>query len=219
MTAKISAEALSLVTANETLAQIATSAKPQISDLEMQQAVRTLLIGLGEDPDREGLIDTPKRVVKALKFLTSGYHQSLDELLNGAIFHEDTNEMVLVRDIDLFSSCEHHILPILGRAHIAYIPNGKVIGLSKLARIAEMYARRLQVQERLTAQIAEALQGLLQPQGVAVVVEATHMCMVMRGVQKPGSWTVTSAMRGCFAEDARTRQEFMNLIRHTPQFH
>jgi len=190
-----------------------------VSEAEMQQAVRTLLLGMGEDPDREGLRDTPKRVVKALKFLTSGYHQSLDELLNGAIFHEETNEMVLVRDIDLFSSCEHHILPILGRAHVAYIPNGKVIGLSKIARICEMYGRRLQVQERLTAQIADALQGLLKPQGVAVVVEATHMCMVMRGVQKPGSWTVTSSMQGVFAEDAKTRQEFMNLIRHDRCFH
>ncbi|MUL37877.1 GTP cyclohydrolase I FolE [Gloeocapsopsis dulcis] len=198
---------------------ISTEAKSPVSEAEMQQAVRTLLLGMGEDPDREGLRDTPKRVVKALKFLTSGYHQSLDELLNGAVFHEDANEMVLVRDIDLFSSCEHHILPILGRAHVAYIPDGKVIGLSKVARICEMYARRLQVQERLTAQIAEALQGLLQPQGVAVVVEATHMCMVMRGVQKPGSWTVTSAMKGAFANDARTRQEFMSLIRHAPAFH
>ncbi len=196
-----------------------TKAEPPVSDQEMEQAVRTLLLGLGEDPNREGLIDTPKRVVKALKFLTSGYHQSLDELLNGAVFHENTDEMVLVRDIDLFSSCEHHILPILGRAHVAYIPNGKVIGLSKIARICEMYARRLQVQERLTAQIADAVEGLLKPQGVAVVVEASHMCMVMRGVQKPGSWTTTSAMRGVFAEDSKTRQEFMSLIRHSPSFH
>lgn len=198
---------------------IRTASHPPVSEEEMQQAVRTLLLGLGEDPDREGLRDTPKRVVKALQFLTSGYQQSLDELLNGAVFHENANEMVLVRDIDLFSSCEHHILPILGRAHVAYIPNGKVIGLSKIARICEMYARRLQVQERLTQQIADALQGLLQPQGVAVVVEATHMCMVMRGVQKPGSWTVTSSMQGVFADDARTRQEFMDLIRHSPSFH
>lgn len=193
-----------------------TSAQSPVSEAEMIQAVRTLLIGLGEDPDREGLLDTPKRVVKSLKFLTSGYQQSLDELLNGAVFTEDTHEMVLVRNIDLFSSCEHHILPILGRAHVAYIPNGKVIGLSKIARICEMYSRRLQVQERLTAQIADALQGILKPQGVAVVVEATHMCMVMRGVQKPGSWTATSAMRGVFADDARTRQEFMSLIQHSP---
>jgi GTP cyclohydrolase IA len=191
----------------------------QVSEQEMIQAVRTLLLGLGENPDREGLKDTPKRVVKALEFLTSGYEQSLDELLNGAIFEENANEMVLVRDIDLFSSCEHHILPIIGRAHVAYIPDGKAIGLSKLARICEMYARRLQVQERLTAQIADALQSLVQPKGVAVVIEATHMCMVMRGVQKPGSWTSTSAVRGIFAKDSTTRQEFMSLIRHNPRFH
>ncbi|GAL91914.1 MAG: hypothetical protein RLZZ339_1590 [Cyanobacteriota bacterium] len=199
--------------------EVITEPQSPVSEAEMMQAVRTLLLGLGEDPDREGLRDTPKRVVKALKFLTSGYQQSLDELLNGAVFHEEANEMVLIRDIDIFSSCEHHILPIIGRAHVAYIPNGKVIGLSKIARICEMYARRLQVQERLTAQIADALQGLLQPQGVAVVIEATHMCMVMRGVEKPGSWTSTSAMRGIFADSAKTRQEFMSLIRHSPDFH
>ena len=199
--------------------EVITEPKSPVSEAEMMQAVRTLLLGLGEDPDREGLRDTPKRVVKALKFLTSGYQQSLDELLNGAVFHEDANEMVLIRDIDIFSSCEHHILPIIGRAHVVYIPNGKVIGLSKIARICEMYARRLQVQERLTAQIADALQGLLQPQGVAVVIEATHMCMVMRGVEKSGSWTSTSAVRGIFADSAKTRQEFMSLIRHSPDFH
>jgi len=189
---------------------------PPVSTAEMEAAVRTLLLGLGEDPDREGLRDTPKRMVKALQFLTGGYRQSLDELLNGAVFHEQTEEMVLVRDIDLFSSCEHHILPILGRVHIAYIPNGRVIGLSKLARIADMYARRLQVQERLTAQIADALQGLLRPKGVAVVVEASHMCMVMRGVQKPRSWTSTTAVRGVFATDGALRQEFMASI-HGPR--
>jgi len=200
------------------LPSLETEAQPVVSEEEMRQAVRTLLLGLGEDPDREGLLDTPKRVVKALQFLTSGYHQSIDDLLNGAVFHEDTDEMVLVRDIDLFSSCEHHILPIIGRVHVAYMPNGKVIGLSKLARICEMYGRRLQVQERLTAQIADAIEGLLQPQGVAVVVEATHMCMVMRGVQKSGSWTVSSAMRGVFADDPKTRQEFMSLIQHPQNF-
>ena len=207
-----------LPSSERTLSSLSKQNQPPVTEAEMMEAVRTLLIGLGEDPNREGLKDTPKRVVKALQFLTKGYHESLDELLNGAVFTEAANEMVLVRDIDIFSSCEHHILPVIGRAHVAYIPNGKVIGLSKVARICEMYARRLQVQERLTVQIADALQGLLKPQGVAVVLEASHMCMVMRGVQKPGSWTVTSAMRGVFAEDAKTREEFMNLIRHKPNF-
>ncbi len=199
--------------------QLETNGHSTVSDQEMRQSIRTLLTELGEDPDREGLRDTPKRVSKAWQFLTSGYDQSMEELLNGAIFNENSHEMVLVRDITLFSTCEHHMLPIIGHAHVAYIPNGKVIGLSKIARICEMFARRLQVQERLTGQIADALQQVLKPQGVAVVIEATHMCMVMRGVQKPGSWTTTSAMRGVFADDARTRQEFMGLIRHSPQFH
>jgi len=178
----------------------------------MQDLVRQLLAALGEDPSREGLVETPRRVDKSLKFLTSGYQADIDEIVNGALFTVDYNEMVMVRDIDMYSLCEHHLLPFFGKCHVAYIPDGKVIGLSKIPRIVDTFARRLQVQERLTTQIAETLQDKLKPLGVAVVVEAAHLCMAMRGVEKQNSVTVTSAMRGVFHRDPRTRAEFLELI-------
>jgi GTP cyclohydrolase I len=179
----------------------------------MQDLIRQLLEQLGEDPTREGLVRTPLRVEKALRFLTSGYAANIDEVLNEALFTVDYSEMVIVKDIDFYSLCEHHLLPFFGRCHIAYIPNGKVIGLSKIPRLVEVFARRLQIQERMTNQIAETIREKIDPLGVAVVVEATHLCMSMRGVEKQNSFAITSAMLGGFRKDARTRTEFLELIR------
>ena len=173
---------------------------------------REMLAFVGEDPSREGLLRTPHRVVEALKSLTSGYEQTVPALLNGAIFHEDYDDMVVVKDIEFYSLCEHHMLPFYGKVHAAYIPNGKIVGLSKIPRLVDMFARRLQVQERLTIQIAEALEEALQPKGVAVVVEGAHLCMLMRGVQKQSASMVTSHVMGVFRTDRATRQEFMALI-------
>jgi GTP cyclohydrolase I len=179
----------------------------------MQDIIRALLSALGEDPSREGLLDTPKRVESALRFLTSGYTDDVDAMLNNALFTVDYSEMVIVKDIDFYSLCEHHMLPFFGKCHVAYIPNGKVVGLSKIARLVDIFARRLQVQERLTNQIANTLLEKIKPLGVAVVTEATHLCMAMRGVEKQNSVATTSAMLGTFRSDARTRAEFLNLIK------
>ena len=173
---------------------------------------REILSLLGEDPEREGLIKTPERVAKAMSFVTKGYAQDPVEIINSATFKEDYKHMVLVKDIELFSMCEHHMMPFVGKAHVAYIPNGRITGLSKIARVVECYARRLQVQERLTVQIRDCIQKALNPIGVAVVIEASHMCMQMRGVEKLGSATTTSAFTGVFLKDTRTREEFMTLI-------
>ncbi len=178
----------------------------------VENIITGLLNEIGEDPEREGLIKTPERVAKTYEFLTSGYNKNIDEVMNDAVFSEKYDEMVLVRNIDFYSLCEHHMLPFYGKVHVAYIPNGKIIGLSKIPRIVEVFSRRLQVQERMTRQIADTLADYLQPRGVAVVSEAFHMCMMMRGVEKQNSSATTSAVHGDFKEDARTRAEFLNLI-------
>jgi GTP cyclohydrolase IA len=179
----------------------------------MQELVTRLLVAMGEDPTREGLLKTPERVARSMEYLTSGYRTNVADVINGALFSVDYNEMVIVRDIDFHSLCEHHLLPFFGKCHVAYIPNGRVIGLSKIPRLVDMFARRLQLQERMTNQIAETIREHLQPLGVAVVCEGTHLCMAMRGVEKQQSTTVTSAMLGVFHDDARTRGEFLQLLR------
>ena len=185
----------------------------EVYDPAFEALIEQMLVRVGEDPDRDGLVRTPLRVAKAMDFLTCGYRTELDEVINEAVFEDDGQEMVIVRDIEFYSLCEHHMLPFYGKMHIAYIPDGKIIGLSKLARITDLFARRLQVQERLTNQIADALVEILQPKGVAVSADAAHFCMMMRGVQKQGSTTLTSAMRGVFQTDEALRREFMQSVR------
>ena len=180
---------------------------------DIAASVREMLLGLGEDPKREGLEKTPERVEKALRFLTKGYGEDPQSLLNNALFTVSYDEMVIIRDIDVFSLCEHHLLPFYGRAHVAYLPNGKVVGLSKIPRLVDMFARRLQVQERLTVQIAEAIEETVKPRGVGVVIEAMHFCMMMRGVEKQNSVAVTSCMLGAFRDQLMTREEFLALIK------
>jgi GTP cyclohydrolase IA len=194
-------------------AHLPAGTKAPMYNKGMQDLVRELLASLGEDPDREGLINTPKRVEQALKFLTSGYTADIDDVLNNALFTVDYSEMVIVKDIDFYSLCEHHLLPFFGRCHVAYIPSTKVIGLSKIPRLVDVFSRRLQVQERLTNQIADTIREKIAPIGVAVVVEATHLCMSMRGVEKQNSFAVTSAMLGAFRDRARTRMEFLELLK------
>jgi len=197
-----------------TISRLNASAEEKAArEKKMTFAIRTILECIGEDPDREGLQRTPERYAQAIMWMTRGYEERLADVINDAVFAEDHDEMVLVRDIDISSLCEHHLVPFTGKVAIAYIPNRLVLGLSKLARIAETFSRRLQVQERLTKQIAIAVQEAIKPRGVAVVMEATHLCMTMRGVQKPGSMTVTSCMLGCFRTQQKTRDEFLTLMK------
>jgi GTP cyclohydrolase IA len=183
-----------------------------LSGASFQELVHELLVRLGEAPEREGLKETPRRVEASLQWLTRGYDMSVEDAIGGAIFDEDHHNMVIVKDIEMYSMCEHHMLPFFGKVHVAYIPNGRILGLSKVPRIVEVFARRLQVQERMTEQIADALMNVLQPEGVGVIAEAYHLCMMMRGVEKQNSKTLTSAMKGVFLEDLRTREEFLRLV-------
>jgi len=190
-----------------------TTESNTLTSATYEELVREMIIRLGEDPDREGLARTPERVAKAMKFLVKGYQEDPETLLRKALFTVNYDEMVIVKDVEMFSLCEHHLLPFFGKVHVAYIPNGKVIGLSKIPRLIEAYSRRLQIQERLTTQIAEAIQHAIEPQGVGVVIEARHLCMMMRGVEKQHSSAVTSSMLGCFRNEEETRTEFLSLIR------
>jgi len=187
-----------------------------LTSASFDDLVREMLVRLGEDPTREGLVRTPERVAKAYQFLTKGYQEDPEALLKGALFTVSYDEMVIVKDVEMFSLCEHHMLPFFGKVHVAYIPNGKVIGLSKIPRLIEVFSRRLQIQERLTTQIAETIQEIIEPQGVGVVIEARHLCMMMRGVEKQHSAAVTSSMLGCFRDEEETRSEFLSLIRQRP---
>jgi GTP cyclohydrolase I len=193
--------------------------KPSPARSKVIKNIRSTLQNLGEDTDREGLKDTPKRYAKAMEFLMSGYNKNIDQIVGRALFEENSSEIVIVRDIELFSLCEHHLLPFFGKAHVAYIPNGKIIGLSKIPRIIDVFSRRLQVQERLTTQISEELMRILKPLGVAVIIEANHLCMMMRGVEKQNSYTITSSMLGAFREDPTTRKELLHLLNGLGNFH
>ena len=200
-----------MTTISRGLSESRKTKRPEVEPAE--DLVRKLLIELGEDPNREGLVRTPSRVAKSWGFLCNGYGQSVKEILNGALFEVEYDEVVMVRDIELYSMCEHHLRPFFGKCHVAYLPSKKVIGLSKIPRIVDMFARRLQVQERLTQQIAETITHWIEPRGVAVVIEARHLCMMMRGVEKQNSSMITSAMLGCFRRDQRSRSEFLDLLR------
>lgn len=193
-----------------------TAETPTLTSTTFEDLVKEMLVRLGEDPEREGLLRTPARVHKALEFLTRGYNEDPEAMLKNALFTVSYDEMVIVKDVEVFSLCEHHMLPFFGKVHVAYIPNGRVIGLSKIPRLIEIFSRRLQIQERLTTQIAETIQKVIQPQGVGVVIEARHLCMMMRGVEKQHSQAVTSSMLGCFREEQETRTEFLSLIRQRP---